>query len=89
MVNWTCLNRLSRLTKLSYITINFTHAVTCPSINNSPLPALVGSFVPINCPSGTTLTGPNVTVCTVNRRWQPDPRNGAACKGEPLKIFNL
>ena len=48
----TC--RLSRLT-----TINFIHAVTCPSINNSPIPALVGGVVPINCPSGTVLTGPN------------------------------
>ena len=36
-------------------------------------PPIVGQFITYICPPGFTLTGPNASVCTGNREWEPDP----------------
>ena len=43
-------------------------------------PALEGSEVRLSCTPGLVLAGPNVSVCTGNGEWEPDPSQ-ARCKG--------
>lgn len=43
-------------------------------VKESHIPKLEGEFITYTCPSGSILTGPNVSVCTGNREWEPDPR---------------
>ena len=68
------------------------HTVSCdyPLLYNNSIavtgygnPALVGANVTFACLSGLVLTGPNVSTCTENRKWEPDPRN-LECKGTML-----
>ena len=61
------------------------HAVTCPQVQllnyvSYRTPALVGTVAIISCPPGLVLTGPNVTTCMPNGRWDPAPKV-AMCKG--------
>ena len=62
------------------------HAVTCdhpPTLSlqepvmimdrQSDIPIMEGQFIAYTCPSGFILTGPNASVCTGNREWEPDP----------------
>ena len=44
-------------------------------------PLIEGQFITYTCPPGFTLTGPNISVCTGNREWEPDPGN-VDCIGE-------
>ena len=30
-------------------------------------------FITYTCPTGLVLTGPNISVCTGNGEWEPDP----------------
>ena len=39
----------------------------------SDIPIMEGQFITYTCPSGFILTGPNASVCTKNREWEPDP----------------
>ena len=36
-------------------------------------PPIEGQFITYKCPPGFILTGPNVSVCTENGEWEPDP----------------
>ena len=36
-------------------------------------PTIEGQFITYTCPHGFVLTGPNASVCTENREWEPDP----------------
>ena len=36
-------------------------------------PPIEGQFIAYTCPPGFNLTGPNASVCTGNREWEPDP----------------
>ena len=61
------------------------HAVTCdpPSQSlqepvmimdkESDIPIMEGQFITYTCPARFILTGPNASVCTRNREWEPDP----------------
>ena len=61
------------------------HAVTCdlpsqlleqPVIvisGSQEIPYREGQFITYTCPHGFVLTGPNASVCTGNREWEPDP----------------
>ena len=40
-----------------------------------------GQFITYTCPPGFILTGPNASVCTGNREWEPDPGQ-VDCIGE-------
>ena len=44
-------------------------------------PLTEGQFITYTCSPGFTLTGPNMSVCTGNREWEPDPGE-ADCIGE-------
>ena len=41
------------------------------SQDNHPLTE--GQFITYTCPTGFILSGPNMSVCTGNREWEPDP----------------
>jgi hypothetical protein len=70
------------------------HTVTCPPLDSdNPLsseriPALVGSVATFSCPPGKILSGSNLTTCTANRQWHPDPKSNVVCKGKS-SILNL
>ena len=36
-------------------------------------PPIEGQFITYTCPPGFILTGPNASLCTGNREWEPDP----------------
>ena len=36
-------------------------------------PPIEGQFITYTCPTGFILTGSNVSVCTRNGEWEPDP----------------
>ena len=36
-------------------------------------PPIEGQFITYTCPPGFVPTDPNVSVCTENREWEPDP----------------
>ena len=42
-------------------------------VMGSGSPPIEGQFITYTCPPGFILTGPNVSVCTENREWEPDP----------------
>ena len=42
-------------------------------VTGSDSPPVKGQFITYTCPPGFILTGPNVSVCTGNREWEPDP----------------
>ena len=58
------------------------HAVTCgyPPLHDpvavvsgsQDSPPIEGQFVTYTCPTGFILTGPNASVCTGKREWEPD-----------------
>ena len=71
---------------LSCIRAHIIDTVTCnyPSTQSSHHPVAVvsgshdsppieGQFLTYTCPPGFVLTGPNVSVCTENGEWEPDP----------------
>jgi hypothetical protein len=37
------------------------------------IPHREGQFITYTCPPGFVLNGPNASVCSGNRRWEPDP----------------
>ena len=37
------------------------------------IPHMEGQFITYTCPPGFVLSGPNVSECTENGRWEPDP----------------
>ena len=41
------------------------------SQDNPPL--MEGQLITYTCPTGFVRTGPNASVCTGNREWEPDP----------------
>ena len=48
-------------------------------------PPIEGQFITYTCPTGFTLTGPNSSVCTGNREWEPDPEE-VDCIGNNIII---
>ena len=42
---------------------------------------LEGAIVTFTCPPGQVLVGRNMSTCTGNGEWEPDPRE-VECKGE-------
>ena len=36
-------------------------------------PFMEGQFITYTCHPGFILTGPNMSICTGNREWEPDP----------------
>ena len=44
-------------------------------------PLIEGQFITYTCPPGFTLTGPNISLCTGNENWEPDPGR-VDCIGE-------
>ena len=50
--------------------LNFLVAVVSGSQDRPPIE---GQFITYTCPSGFVPTGPNTSVCTGNREWEPDP----------------
>ena len=44
-------------------------------------PPIKGQFITYTCPPGFILSGPNMSVCTGNREWEPDPGT-VDCIGE-------
>ena len=36
-------------------------------------PPIEGQLITYTCPTGFILTGPNASVCTGSREWEPDP----------------
>ena len=44
-------------------------------------PPIEGQFITYTCPPGFILIGPNASVCTGNREWEPDPGQ-VACIGD-------
>jgi hypothetical protein len=88
IILYTTSNQSSRNNVVCIIILNFIlciHAVTC----NLPIqllyrpvvvdagsqhsPPIEGQFITYTCPPGFILTGPNMSVCTGNREWEPDP----------------
>ena len=66
----------------------YTHAhitVTCDQpmqLLNHPVvmvsgsqdsPPIEGQFITYTCPPGFVLIGSNTSICTGNRKWEPDP----------------
>ena len=51
-------------------------------------PAREGTNLSFSCLSGTMLAGPNVSTCTEEGQWEPDPRE-VVCKGEIINIYNI
>ena len=43
-------------------------------------PSLEGESARLSCPPELVQVGPNLTMCTGNGRWEPDPIK-VACKG--------
>ena len=53
------------------------------------VPALQGTIVRFSCPTGQVLKGLNMTMCTSNGMWEPDPLMGemkCECKREYFEI---
>ena len=60
-----------------------TDSATQVQVSGYGDPAIVGIVVTFSCPSELTdmvLTGPNVSTCTGNGEWKPDPMD-TMCKG--------
>ena len=82
-------------------TYTLLHAVTCnspPTLSlHDPVvvvsgsqdsPLIEGQFITYTCPPGFILTGPNVSVCTGNREWEPDPRE-VDCIGNYMTVCSF
>ena len=86
-----CMRNVKKL--LAYTHNNIT--VTCDSlpiqllygnaiVDTGPAsPPIEGQFITYTCPSGFILTGPNSSVCTGKRKWEPDPGQ-VDCIGDML-----
>ena len=46
-----------------------------------------GQYITYTCPRGFALTGPNISVCTGNGRWEPDPGQ-VDCIGDYLLLIS-
>ena len=55
------------------------------SQNNHPL--IEGQFITYTCPPGFILSGPNVSVCSGNGEWEPDPGE-MDCRGNNYAQHN-
>ena len=77
------------------------HAVTCDypltQLLHRPVavvsesqdsPPIEGQFITYTCPPGFIRTGPNASVCTGNREWEPDPGQ-VDCIGEHHNNYAL
>ena len=42
-------------------------------VAGSDSPPIEGQFITYTCPTGFVRMGPNASVCTGNREWEPDP----------------
>jgi hypothetical protein len=75
------------------------HTVTCdlPSqllkrpvvvdAGSQDYPHMEGQSITYTCPHGLILTGPNASVCSGNRRWEPDPGQ-MDCIGDLMPILS-
>ena len=43
------------------------------TVTESDIPKIEGQSIAYTCPSGFILAGPNASVCTGDRVWEPDP----------------
>ena len=48
-------------------------------------PFIEGQSITYTCPTGFILTGSNMSVCTGNREWEPDPGQ-VDCIGDHLNL---
>ena len=70
-----------------HLPIQLLHRPVIVVSGSQDSPPIEGQFITYTCPTGFILTGPNASVCTGNREWEPDPGQ-VECIGEHFNYLD-